>query len=99
MPCVSDSEKNPPLRPDAPNATVSASTTTMSADGSVARASMAAHRPVSPPPEVDHLLGDCSKAKKELGWEPKVDFRALVEMMVDADIARLSGAAPLTGPR
>ena len=51
------------------------------------------------PAEVDHLLGDCSKAKKELGWEPKVDFRGLVEMMVDADLARLSGATPVTGPR
>ncbi len=51
------------------------------------------------PAEVDHLLGDCSKARTELGWEPKVDFRGLVEMMVDADLARLSGAAPLTGPR
>ena len=51
------------------------------------------------PAEVDHLLGDCSKAKKELGWEPKVDFRGLVEMMVDADMARLSGGTPQTGPR
>jgi len=51
------------------------------------------------PAEVDHLLGDCSKAKTELGWEPKVDFRGLVEMMVDADLARLSGAAPQTGPK
>ncbi|MFN7981865.1 MAG: GDP-mannose 4,6-dehydratase [Vicinamibacterales bacterium] len=46
------------------------------------------------PAEVDHLLGDCTKAKKELGWEPKVDFKGLVQMMVDADIARLSAAAP-----
>ncbi len=51
------------------------------------------------PAEVDHLLGDCSKAKQELGWEPKVDFRGLVEMMVDADMARLSGGPPQTGPR
>ncbi|MFT3828062.1 MAG: GDP-mannose 4,6-dehydratase [Chitinophagaceae bacterium] len=49
------------------------------------------------PAEVDHLLGDCSKAKKELGWEPKVDFKGLVEMMVDADLARLSGAAAVAG--
>ena len=51
------------------------------------------------PAEVDHLLGDCSKAKTELGWEPKVDFRGLVEMMVDADMARLTGTAPQTGPK
>ncbi len=42
------------------------------------------------PAEVDLLLGDPSKAKAELGWEPKVDFRGLVEMMVDSDLARLS---------
>ena len=42
------------------------------------------------PAEVDLLIGDPSKAKKELGWEPSVDFRGLVEMMVDADVAALS---------
>ncbi len=41
------------------------------------------------PAEVDLLLGDPSKAKNELGWEPKVSFRELVEMMVDADMKRL----------
>jgi GDPmannose 4,6-dehydratase len=41
------------------------------------------------PAEVEHLLGDPSKAKKELGWTPSVDFKQLVEMMVDADLARL----------
>jgi GDPmannose 4,6-dehydratase len=40
------------------------------------------------PAEVDHLLGDASKAKRELGWAPQVDFKQLVEMMVDADLAR-----------
>ena len=40
------------------------------------------------PAEVDHLLGDCSKAKKVLGWEPEVDFEQLVTMMVDADLER-----------
>jgi GDPmannose 4,6-dehydratase len=39
------------------------------------------------PAEVDLLLGDPSKAKRNLGWEPKVGFAALVEMMVDADLA------------
>lgn len=42
------------------------------------------------PAEVDLLLGDPGKARRELGWEPKVSFRGLVEMMVDADMARLS---------
>jgi len=37
------------------------------------------------PTEVDHLCGDASKAKKELGWTPKVGFRELIQMMVQAD--------------
>jgi GDPmannose 4,6-dehydratase len=41
------------------------------------------------PAEVEHLLGDASKAKRVLGWTPSVDFTHLVEMMVDADLARL----------
>jgi GDPmannose 4,6-dehydratase len=41
------------------------------------------------PSEVDHLLGDASKAKERLGWEPKVRFKELVELMVDADVAAL----------
>jgi GDPmannose 4,6-dehydratase len=44
------------------------------------------------PAEVDHLIGDASKAKRVLGWEPSVSFEQLVAMMVDADIARLSRA-------
>jgi len=38
------------------------------------------------PAEVDLLLGDSSKIRRELGWQPKVDFRGLVAMMVDADL-------------
>merc|ERR1712196_695548 len=41
------------------------------------------------PTEVDLLVGDCSKAKKLLGWAPKVTFKALAEEMVDADLAEL----------
>lgn len=41
------------------------------------------------PAEVEHLLGDASKAKRVLGWEPQVDFRGLVRMMVDADLERV----------
>jgi GDPmannose 4,6-dehydratase len=42
------------------------------------------------PAEVDHLIGDCSKARTTLGWSPEVDFSGLVRMMVNADVARLS---------
>ena len=41
------------------------------------------------PSEVDSLLGDASKAREKLGWEPKVRFRELIELMVDADVAAL----------
>jgi len=41
------------------------------------------------PAEVDHLIGNPAKAKAKLGWEPTVNFRQLVEMMVDADLERL----------
>ena len=41
------------------------------------------------PTEVDYLLGDSSKAAKQLGWEPQVSFKELVSMMVKADYERL----------
>lgn len=41
------------------------------------------------PAEVDLLIGDASKAKKQLRWEPKVTFEELVDIMVDADVAEL----------
>jgi GDPmannose 4,6-dehydratase len=43
------------------------------------------------PAEVDLLQADPSKARAELGWEPKVSFEELVAMMVEADLARLAG--------
>ena len=42
------------------------------------------------PAEVDHLLGDSSKARNTLKWEPEVDFERLVKMMVDADMERVA---------
>ena len=39
------------------------------------------------PAEVDHLVGDASRARRELGWAPQMSFRELVEMMVDYDLA------------
>ena len=44
------------------------------------------------PAEVDHLLGDASKARAELGWTPTVTFKQLIEMMVDADLERHSAS-------
>ena len=41
------------------------------------------------PAEVAELKGDASKAKEKLGWEAKTDFKALVKILVDADIAKL----------
>lgn len=40
------------------------------------------------PAEVDYLIGDASKAKKELGWTPKTSFKELVEMMVKSDLEK-----------
>jgi GDPmannose 4,6-dehydratase len=45
------------------------------------------------PAEVEHLIGDASKARATLGWTPDVDFSRLVTMMVDADLARLTAAS------
>ena len=42
------------------------------------------------PAEVDQLIGDASKAREQLGWEPRTSFRELVELMVDADLERLA---------
>ena len=41
------------------------------------------------PAEVDHLIGDASKARRTLAWSPRVSFAGLVEMMVRADLERL----------
>jgi GDPmannose 4,6-dehydratase len=42
------------------------------------------------PAEVDQLVGDATKAREQLGWQPRVSFKELVEMMVDADVERLA---------
>jgi GDPmannose 4,6-dehydratase len=43
------------------------------------------------PAEVEHLVGDATKARRVLDWSPEVDFERLIRMMVDADLALLSG--------
>jgi GDPmannose 4,6-dehydratase len=50
------------------------------------------------PAEVDHLIGDASKARRQLGWTPEVDFRQLVGMMVDADLERLASSVEARQP-
>jgi len=45
------------------------------------------------PAEVDHLIGDATKARRVLGWVPRMGFGALVELMVRADLERLRGRA------
>jgi GDPmannose 4,6-dehydratase len=42
------------------------------------------------PAEVEHLIGDSTKARAQLGWQPSVDFAGLVKMMVDADLERVA---------
>jgi GDPmannose 4,6-dehydratase len=39
--------------------------------------------------EVELLIGDASKAKRKMGWEPKTKFKDLIELMVDADLTDL----------
>ena len=51
------------------------------------------------PAEVDLLVGDAAKARDTLGWRPSVDFKALVAMMVDADLERLDRQNSRSGSR
>jgi GDPmannose 4,6-dehydratase len=56
------------------------------------------------PADIDHLVGDSTRARLELGWSPEVSFERLVQMMVDADVERLKqavesgGAVPAYAP-
>ena len=46
------------------------------------------------PAEVYHLLGDCAKARKHLGWKPVVDYEQLVHLMVDSDLELVAKSLP-----
>jgi GDPmannose 4,6-dehydratase len=46
------------------------------------------------PAEVDHLIGDCTKAKEKLGWAPRTSFEQLVKLMVDSDMEMLRSGVP-----
>jgi GDPmannose 4,6-dehydratase len=50
------------------------------------------------PAEVDLLIGDATKARTKLGWEPEVDFPALVKMMVAHDLEREARKAGISVP-
>jgi GDPmannose 4,6-dehydratase len=45
------------------------------------------------PAEVDHLVGDATKSREQLSWQPRASFKDLVEMMVEADLERLTADA------
>jgi GDPmannose 4,6-dehydratase len=51
------------------------------------------------PAEVEHLIGDASKAKRALDWEPEVSFEALIRMMVEADHVLLTREVSARGLR
>ena len=46
------------------------------------------------PAEVEHLVGDASKAREKLGWEPRTSFEEMVRLMVDADLELLASGVP-----
>ena len=46
------------------------------------------------PAEVEHLIGDATKAREKLGWEPRTSFEELVRLMVDADLELLASGVP-----
>ena len=50
------------------------------------------------PAEVEHLIGDYSKARAKLGWEPQTSFEEMVRLMVDADLELLARACPRSKP-
>jgi GDPmannose 4,6-dehydratase len=46
------------------------------------------------PAEVEHLIGDCAKAREKLGWVPRTSFEELVRLMVDSDVELLASGVP-----
>jgi len=46
------------------------------------------------PAEVEQLIGDATKAREQLGWEPRTSFKELIELMVDADLELLASGVP-----
>ena len=46
------------------------------------------------PAEVEHLIGDSSKAREKLGWVPRTSFEEMIHLMVDADLEMLAAGVP-----
>jgi GDPmannose 4,6-dehydratase len=46
------------------------------------------------PAEVEHLIGDASKAREKLGWEPRTSFEEMIRLMVDSDLELLERGTP-----
>jgi GDPmannose 4,6-dehydratase len=46
------------------------------------------------PADVEHLIGDSSKAREKLGWEPRTSFDEMIRLMVDADLDLLGRGVP-----
>ena len=46
------------------------------------------------PAEVEHLVGDASKARDQLGWQPRTSFEEMVRLMVDSDLELLARGVP-----
>jgi GDPmannose 4,6-dehydratase len=46
------------------------------------------------PAEVEHLIGDATKAREKLGWEPRTSFEEMIRLMVDADLELLRSGVP-----
>jgi GDPmannose 4,6-dehydratase len=46
------------------------------------------------PAEVEHLIGDPSKAREKLGWQPRTSFEDMVKLMVDSDLELLASGVP-----
>lgn len=65
-------------------------------DGATGKEVIAVDKRYFRPTEVDLLVGDATKARRVLGWEPRVGFIELVEMMVDADLASVQSGVPFT---
>ena len=57
-------------------------------------ASTSDRRALPAPAEVEHLVGDASKAREKLGWKPRTSFEEMIRLMVDSDLELLERGVP-----